>query len=316
MPQGAKLPFPSFPEFTELKLEHKDVYNEFASQFPDTIQYSFHPLLSWWGIIHKCMVSQLNGNLVFSFWVPGMEDVSGLGLLGVSKIDETICEIFDYQKKQGDEPRLVHVPDFVIEQITYSDIFRFEGERDFDEYIVSLKNFSDISKLSTPRRSALRRLMAGFEESHIEVMPIDMGMPVNKSLLIDAIKAWEPVGRLNDYAKYEKEGLLYTLKNSDFFDQECIGLYINGRLQAFFLFESDDGKRVNLGYLRLSYEYPHIVDLTILKFATWLVDQGYITINLDSDFGLDLLRSLKLSLGATTFRRFYTVRPAKEFKPS
>lgn len=52
------------------------------------------------------------------------------------------------------------------------------------------------------------------------------------------------------------------------------------------------------------------------KFAPWLDGVRHVSINLDSDFGLDLLRSLKLSLGATMFRRFHTVRPAKEFKPS
>jgi len=303
--------FADFPKFTTLTLEDRNTYNDLVSRFPVTIQYSFHPLMSWWGVIDKCMLSELNGNLVFSFWLPGMDDASGFGLLGTSKVDETICEIFDHQKKQGGEPRLVHVPDFVIENIKYTDMFIFDGERNFDEYIVSLNNFSEVSKLSPPRRSALRRLLALFDESQIEVKPIEINAPYNKSLLIDAIKAWEAAGRLNDYAKYEKQGLLYTIKNSGRFEVECIGLYIRGRLQSFFIFEPNDDTRINLGYLRLSYEYPHLIDLAILKYAAWLQGQGFTTVNIDADFGIDLLRSLKLSLGTTTFRRFYTVRPTK-----
>jgi hypothetical protein len=304
-------PFPTFPEFKPLTLSDKQYYENFISDFPTTIQYSFHSLFVWWGIVEKCMVSELNGNLVVSFWIPGLDEQSGLGIIGNRKIDETLCEIFDYQKDEGREPKVVHVPDFVIKEINFPDIFSFTSEPYADEPILRLKKFTEVKKLATPRRQALRRLFIALDEGAIDVTEINLGDQFHQRLLKDAVERWEPAGRLNSYALHEKKCLIKSIEENVDVDMRCVGLYVKGKLHSFLLFHFVSSEDVNLGYLRLSYEYPHIVELAIYQYASWMASQGGQFVNLDADAGIEPLRTLKLSLGADKVQRFFTVTPSK-----
>lgn len=307
--------FKTFPEFTKLTLDDRELYERLTSRFPTTIHYSFPALMMWWGVIDDCLVSELNGSLVFSFWVPGMEDESGLGILGDQKIDETICELLDYMKKNHKAARLVHVPDFSLKSIKYPDLFKFTSEPDYDEPIVDIKDFASFDNLPSPRRSAVRRLFSEVNEEDVRVEPIDIDNPAEKQLLNHLVDAWEPAGPLNNYAKYEIQGLHGSIADSERLGFSCIGMYVKGELHSFLLYEHVEDKHVNMGYLRLSYDYPHMIDLALYQYSKWLQHEGAVTANLDSDMGIEVLRTLKLSLGASKYRRFFTVTPAKDFKP-
>ncbi|MBP7807292.1 hypothetical protein KA047_02240, partial [Candidatus Saccharibacteria bacterium] len=165
--------FKTFPEFTKLTLADREMYEGLTIRFPPTIQFSFPALLLWWGVIDDCLVSELNGNLVFSLWVPGMEKDSGFSVLGDKLIDETFCEIFDLQKRQGKSARIVHTPDFVIRNCKYPDMFKFTSEPGYDEPIVSVKDFSSIEGLPLAKRRHVRSYLVEFDEKNIEVKPID-----------------------------------------------------------------------------------------------------------------------------------------------
>ncbi len=302
--------FKTFPEFSKLTLADRDYYENFMSKFPPTIQFSFPALMLWWSVIDDCLVSELNGNLVFSFWVPGMEEDSGLSVLGDNRIDETICEIFDHQKSVGQAARIVHIPDFVIRNCKYPDMFRFASEPNYDEPVISVKDFSSVDGLPLAKRRHVRSYFVEFDEKDIEVKSIDIDKALNKETLANLIDVWAPAGPLNDYARYEELGLRKAIELGSDICMDCIGLYINGLLHSFFMYQMiDNSKQVNMGYTRFSYQYPHLVDLSLHEFAKWLENNGVEFVNLDSDLGLELLRTIKVSLAPSRFVRMYTVNP-------
>src|SRR5690606_23515595 len=103
--KATKHPFKLFPQFSELTLHHYAAYNSLIRNYPPLSEISFSSLMTWWGALENCKVSILNNNLVIAYWMPGDEQNSGLSLVGMNKVDESICEIFDYQQQNGKECR-------------------------------------------------------------------------------------------------------------------------------------------------------------------------------------------------------------------
>jgi hypothetical protein len=304
-------PFKTFPEFSKLTLADKVVYDRLTSKYPPTIQFSLPALLMWWGVIDDCHVAELNDNLIYSFWMPGLEEESGFCVLGDKQIDETFCAIFDFLKQQDKDPVLVHIPDFVLKNVRFPDMFKFVAEPNYDEPIINVADFSSIERLPAAKRRHMRQFEAVLSDENIAVKPIDVYKPAVKEMLYELIDNWSSAGPLNHYAKYEEIGLRKTIKYSDELGMDCIGLYIQGTLHAFFVYEHlKDVRQVNMGYTRFSYEYPHIVDIAMYKFAGWLEQEGVKRVNLDSDMGVEALRTIKLSLAPPSFVRMYTVKPA------
>ncbi|MBX6334320.1 hypothetical protein IRY61_03210 [Candidatus Saccharibacteria bacterium] len=115
----------------------------------------------WWNSLGGLKVSQLNGNLVISYWLPGDEELSGLSLVGTRNIDESICTIFDYLSDNNELPRLVNIPDFVVQNIRYPELFRFRMAGSADEYLLSLHKFASIDTMPQLMRMRARRFFKG-----------------------------------------------------------------------------------------------------------------------------------------------------------
>lgn len=303
-----KLPFKTFPEFSNLTLADREVYEDFIENIPPTVQFSFPTLMMWWGSIHQCKVAVLHDNLVFAFWLPGSDRHSGLSVLGTRRIDETICEIFDHQRSTGKKPRLVYIPDFVTKQIRYPDLFSFQPEPEFDEAIINVRDFTDIQNLPNHHKSVVRRYSVEFNQDDIVVEAIDLSRQAEKENLIFLVDQWKQAGPLNDYMKYEQMAIKKHIDNAMKLDLECICLFIKSSPEAFFIFQRvGGGNRVHLHGARFSYKYPHMVEMTIHRYAQWLTDNGVDTVNIDSDLGIDAIREQRLSMSPSGYTRMYTV---------
>src|ERR1700729_1753334 len=113
--------FKTFPEFSKLTIANKKEYEALISDYPPIYDLSFSSLMTWWNPLNSMCVAQLNDNLVMPYWLPGEGVHSGLSFIGTNKVDESLCVIFDYQQSKGEVPRLINVPEFVINSIQYPD---------------------------------------------------------------------------------------------------------------------------------------------------------------------------------------------------
>jgi hypothetical protein len=128
--------FPTFPDFIPLSLELKEPYNKVIGSLPPYSDISFTTLQIWWNLNEKLSVSLLNQNLVIDYVLPIDANNSGLSLIGRNKVDESIATILNYLNQNNKPVCLVHVPEFVVEEISDRSKFDIREEPDYHEYIL------------------------------------------------------------------------------------------------------------------------------------------------------------------------------------
>jgi len=302
--------FATFPQFTKLQLSDKDEYEAFIRDYPALSEYSFVTLLTWWSFLEPAAVSRLNDNLVISCWIPGDEENSGLSLVGNKKIDETMCTLFDQQKENGDMPRLVHVPEFVIGHMRFPEIFKFTPEREYDECVVSTEAFYPLTSANSQMRAKIKKFLLRVGEDRIAVRSLDLSLKENQDLLLDRAERWLSRGFINNVTKLEQETTPLKVREAEEFGIENVCLFIDGQLEGFFLYHLPSDKRyVIASYARVNPDITGVLNFLLYSCAKRFAERGISYINLDFDLGLPYLRAYKLALGPVNFFRKYTVEP-------
>jgi len=304
--------FKTFPEFSKLTLADRERYEELIKDYPPISDISFATLMLWWNQLGSLAISLLNGNLVISYWLPGDERRSGLSLIGKHNVDESLCTIFDYLQERNEAPRIIQVPEFVVSHMHHPELFRFEGERTLDEYIIPIDKFYPLSHVISYRRHRIRKFLSGVDEGRISVRSIDLSQEENRSLLLDSVKLWPKKGTINAPSKMSEEALHASVAEAEQLGIENVCLFVGGTLHAFLLYQSPADKRyVIFAQAKLSYELPFLFDYVAYAFAKWFAERGVTQVNLDVDFGIPMFRIIKLALGPQNFFRKYTVEPAR-----
>lgn len=304
--------FKTFPEFTQLTLNDRKQYEKLIAEYPPISDLSFGTLMSWWNMLNNPLVSQLNGNLIISYWLPGVEDRSGLSIIGTERLDETICMIFDHQRNQGESPRLVNVPEFVLEHLAHPELFNFKGMRAMDEYIVPVSKFYPLDRVVSIRRARIRSFIKNIGQENITVKPVDMGDREIQALMIDRNKIWTKKGSVNDVTKMENEAIHRAILCGDALALDCIGLFVDGELEAFCMYQLPRDKNyVILNYLKVNGKIPKIFEYMTFALGKWFADREVAYVNIDSDLGLPSLRAVKLAAGPVNYFRKYEITPAK-----
>lgn len=305
-------PFKTFPEFSKLTLADKEAYERIIADYPAITDISFSGLMIWWNFLDTCAVSELNDNLVISYWLPGVEEYSGLSILGTHKIDESVCTIFDYLRAKGEAPRLVHVSEFVMSNMKYPELFSFIAERNFDEYIVPISRLYPLSQAVSHRRVRIKKFLADVDESRIIIKSLNLAAPENKQLLFDSAEAWWSKHTVNELLLIEKEAMEVAIGQAEGLGVENVCIYIDGELHAFCLFQLALDKRYALiSHAKVNDKIPYTFDYLTYAMARWFADKGITYVNLDCDLGLPFMRMIKLSLGPTNSFRKYIVEPAR-----
>lgn len=303
--------FKTFPEFSKLTLADRGAYNALVDHYPPVSNIQFTTLMLWWNVLDGLAVSRLNDNLVISYWLPGAENWSGLSIVGENLLDESICTVFDYLKEKGEEPRLVHVPEFELSSLQHPQLFRFDGERDMDEYVLSLSRFYPQTHMVGFRRSHIRKFLSQVDENDITVRSIDLTSKSNQRMLLNSIATWPSKGTLNDLTQLSDDVLHRSILDAEAYGIENACLFIRNKLHAYILYHLPADKRyVIFCHAKFSYAMPHLFDYAVYAFSRWLAEQGATYINLDLDYNVPMLRMIKLALGPENFFRCYTVRPS------
>lgn len=303
--------FSQFPKFTKLSIDDKDEYEKFIHQFPPCGTLTFGSLMTWWSALEPCKVARHGDNLVISLWYPGYEEYSGLSVVGLKNIDETICAVFDFQRERGQEPRVSHVPEFVASRIRYPEMFQFEGERDHDECIVDVQLLSDPAMLPEHKRWKVQRFLSEFNEERMQVRSLDLTSVYDRDLMLEKIEEWKPRGGLNTFAKHDEDCLREVIRNGREMGYEALGLFLDNELEAYVLtYVSHIDSYGLLTHARFSYSLPYFTEIATYQFAKWFESQKITQVNIDSDTGYTQLRQLKLSLGPANFLRMYTIVPS------
>ncbi len=301
--------FATFPEFSSLTYADREKWEELIKGYPPISDYAFSSLMTWWSSLDDCRVAQLNGNLVISYWLPGDEEGSGLSLVGTSKVDQSICEIFDWQRERGDEPRLVHVPEFVLNKVRFPGLFSCRSQRKFDECVLRVSDYASIEAVPGFKRAKAKRLMVDISEDSIALRQINLSNQEDLKDLLDMYKSWDRRA-VNYLADHIEDSFVKIIQNTEELDVENLCLFIRGELSSILLFEySAHPDYVIVPYAKFDYSIPGVFELAVHRYAKWFDSRGIKFANIDFDIGVAEYRTIQLALKPAEFFRKYEVTP-------
>jgi len=301
--------FKTFPEFSKLTLADREEYESFIKDFPPVADISFGSLMTWWNELYPVKVAQLNGNLVIQYWSHEDEHNSGLSLVGTNKVDESICEIFDYLKSHDFPLRLVYVPNFVIDHVAYPSLFTFSEQLDHQEYVLDLKKFYSLDDMVWFRRKKVGRQLAQFPDACIK--ELDLANEDSQKSVLDMIDRSRDLN-LTDFGKLEQSALRTSILYGENLGFKNVCLYIEGKLQGVCIYQIPcDEDFVVLNHIKAGSQSLVGYELMAHLFARWFVDHGAKLINANTDAGVMRLRMLMLALGPVSFFRKYKVEPVR-----
>jgi hypothetical protein len=302
--------FKTFPEFTKLTLDDRQEYESYVKDFPPVSDIAFTSLMFWWKGLGDTAVSILNGNLVISYWIAGDEINSGLSLVGTNKVDESICTIFDYLRDKGEKPRVVNIPEFVVNNMRYPELFQFKTDGGGDEYIVSLEKFAVLDNFPKHMRVGIRKFIREFGQSNLRVGDVDINKMLNRQLLLQTSENW-PLRGVNHMTKRGREAFPSTVSEGSPLGVKCVGLFVNDELQAHCLyFKGYDSRYITFAHARVNYDIPHIFSYMVHALSAYFDNHGVKYANIYSDNGSVKMRAIKIALRPDHFFRKYSVEPA------
>ncbi len=304
--------FKTFPEFSKLTFADREAYDALIKDYPPLGDISFSSLMLWWEPMGGLAIARLNGNLVISYWLPGSDEHSGLSLIGTENVDESICAIFDYLRDQGEQPRLVNVPEFVVNSMQYPELFVFRSDRGDDEYLLSTAKFANMDKMPAYMRIRARKFEGMTGEGRIDLKILDLSSPRNRRLLLETTADW-PLKGVNNINKLERETLPHTIEHGAAIGGGALCLYVDDTLQAYCLyFPTHSPEHVVIGHARVNYDISLIFDYTTHAFCKYLAGKGVEYINIHADNGSLKMRTLKIALKSEHFFRKYSIEPAQD----
>jgi len=300
--------FKTFPEFSKLTLADKAEYESFIKDYPPVGDMAFAVLMGWWNPFDHMSISSLNGNL--PYWIPGDDKHSGLSILGVNKVDESICTLFDYLREKGEDPKLVNVPEFVISHVRYPELFHFKSDRHRDEYVLGISKYYPIQNMPLHRRRKVSAVLRGMDEEDILVKSLDLNTAQDRDVLLDAESQWLNKN-INSFGKLESEAIRSSVFNASAWGIENVCLFVGGQLYGFCLYLTPPDKRyIIVQSIKATNNNALGFEVIAYTFAKWFSDRGVMYVNVNSDYGMLPLRMFMLTLGPVNYFRKYTVEPA------
>lgn len=305
--------FSTFPEFTELTLGCRDKYNAIVKQFPAIAEISFASLMTWWSSLSNCRVAELNGNLVICYWLPGDEKNSGISLVGVNDIDQSICEIFDYMKSENKICRLVHVPEFVLSNINFPDMFVCHAESDYREVVLSNDLLADINKGPNFVKKKIASFLKSTHGQIVDLRPIDLSNSKNQQLIIEKYFKWKYKKHpmvVNELPKHAEAAFIRTVENAELLNQHTVCQFIDDEMHSFTLFEVPiDSDHVILRYSGFSCEIPGLYEYTCFKLAQRFKADGIKKAVMAIHMGDPRFLTNRISLNPSAIFNKYEIQP-------
>lgn len=298
-----------FPNFSKLHLEDREAYESLVSDLPKMSDLSFSTLMIWWNLDGNLKASSLYDNLVLSYHLPNDPTNSGLCLVGVNKVQESLEAIKRYLEDQGQALRLVHVPELVAEQIRGIEGYSVERERDYDEYIIPATNFYPLEQAPSDLRYKVRKFLRSVEGENVEVVELDLSKIDVRQEVTRSILEWHRRSSISNRSDdIEMAAIQVSLSHAAVLGVRNRAIYINNNLCGFVTFQvTSDNKYLIGNHMKVDRVYPRLVDYLeyVVAAVAYEIDVPYL--NIEMDLGIPGLRQHKSELRPVDFFRKYSV---------
>jgi len=295
---------PIFPQFEKLSLNHKEVLQAIANNYPSS-DFNFAGLFTW-DVGENVMICSLNGNLIIRSADYVTHDIF-YSFIGESKVDETIETLIDYAEKNIQNATLRLIPESVAKNISQAK-HQVTEDRDNHDYIYLV---SDLAQLKGGKYEKKRNILHGFARKYphnLKEEELDLNDEKVREDIEQVIKRWQ-VSRqkTDDDVKDELIAVGKALEHHKTLNIRAFGIYHRKVLIAFNLFEILPGKiaighfhKADVGYAGV---YEHLTHNLAKHLATLEVE----TMNYEQDLGEEGLRRSKESFHPARYIKKYTV---------
>lgn len=304
---------PLFPQFRKISLDDKYWYDEFYRDFDVYADFCFQNLIIWLNQRDDLELSNLYGNIVIrftdSFWLTD-RSTQTYSLLGRNKINETLFEVFMFQRSIGITPTVEMVPATVFKSLAATNSLKIVEDRENAEYVI------DATMLSTMEGPSLRsfredcRSFIKKHGEHTQVKCLDASDPSIIRLLINSFHTWDNAYRHNDLDRHEAITINNIFQYAEPLSYSALAIYVKDKLESFVLFHAvPQAEWLMPNCIKVSYQYQDLYDYTVHEFAKYTTEQGKQFMNFEQDLGMPGLRHYKESLRPVRFLNKYTISP-------
>lgn len=299
-----QIPLPIFPNFEKLKLEHKKSIEDLTQNFEPYSDFNFTNLWAW-DIDGSTLVSTLDGNLVLRLTDYDNGNLRFYTFLGNTELDKTARALINNANESGNYNNLMFVPEIVALNIK-DELLGVSEERDNFDYVVSADTLSDLKggNYSTKRRYAHKFLNVYGDKTEVRKLSIDEET-VND--ILQTFQNWreESHKSLSEVAS-ELDATKRIIKNADHFPLNVTGIYLDGTMIAYCIFEIQ-GIYAIMHFEKALKSYVGIYDYLKSVAALRAHEQGVKYLNYEQDLGIPGLREAKMRLHPVKFLKKYSV---------
>jgi hypothetical protein len=300
---------PVFPLFHNVELSDRITYDEFYKQLKPYSDFSFNNLWVWFNQKGGLAWSRHQGNLILRFNNPFDAGALEYSILGNQNCGATIDRLLRWQHAMGLEQKIVMVPQIVIDTIgTHTTSFEYIEDLDNRDYIYDVAIMDDaLGRTYMKYRHALSYFRNHYSaEMHID--DIDLRSADQRAKLADCLHRWQTPYRQANQEVIEGGALKRLLVYADELPVKCLGLYMDGVLESFLLYQiTPQGDYAIANHLKCNNAYNYIFDMTVSQFIKKLRAAGISYLNLEQDLGLPGLRTHKERLRPAAHLNRYTI---------
>jgi len=298
---------PEFPLFKNLELSDRKEIEAVASQFPPYSEYQF-PVMWCWEIHQPFQLSILNSNLI----IKQTNCLTGdyfFSLVGTNALPQTIKDLAVFFKQHKLPCTLRCVPEETIKCLDGASVRITEDRNNFD-YIY---NVSDMHLATGQKNKIYRHKFSRFNRNFPTVITrqIDLSDSVAKNQITDVFTTW--IKNKSEDQKECEPAIEYRALNKllssahELDSLVALGVFEKNEMIAFSINEINDNNFMNGLFWKANTNYDGIYQFLMKELINLTNSRGLKFINLESDLGIESLRTSKLNLHPSFFLKKYTV---------
>ncbi len=313
---NTKLQNATFPNFLPFSKEFFVDYQNFIHEFPQHCDFTLNNMLIWFAGESSLSFSWLNGNVILkvsdTIYESGFGENIWYTVIGNSNADKTLRELF-----ASGITGLQMVPDYFVASIAEPLSFTISEDLNNRDYILNIEQLLQRNgKEYQNFRYQISYFLKKYSENAV-LKELDLTSIHATKEVINALHTWPRVASFqeggNDPGKIDALAIdrLFRLQSILPIKHQCLGLYINDKLEGFSIYHIPYAKdTIALGnHIKTNGEFNRLFDFLVFATANRLKAQGVTLLNAEQDMGLDGLRHHKSFLNPFTFYRKYSVLP-------
>lgn len=299
--------------FKKFNLDCQAEYKKFYAKLPPYSDFSFNNLMVWLDIYDDLHYSIVNTNYIFRFSNPFQDDEVSYTLIGTEKIEETLSELRDEIINANHKLTLSMVPACFAEKINTDSsqvVLSVKKEPDNRDYLFDVPAaHSAKGKTFYHLRRGLNYFLKNYGDEII-ARPLDLYHDADRSLVINSMHQWETVFSLTENDKLRIEGVAIDryLRLAPNLEVKSMGIFINGKLQAFSIFHLPPQPHYAIGnHIKCNYQYRGIFNMTYYATVAAMFDLGVKIANEEQDLGIAGIRQHKEARNPIGYLDRYTI---------